>query len=50
MKNSNTSFPLKIAIGMEHIGSGNQKYTRLHPLELNGFVAPMYGPGFCQGG
>ena len=48
MKNSNTSFPLKIAIGMEQIGSGNQKYTRLHPLELNGFVAPMYGPGFCQ--
>lgn len=48
MKNSNTSFPLKIAIGMEQIGSGIQKYTRLHPLELNGFVAPMYGPGFCQ--
>lgn len=36
MKNANM-FPLKRDTDMEQTGSGNQKYTRSHLMELNGF-------------
>ena len=50
MKNANISFPLKIVIGMEQIGSGNQKYAGSHLMELNISEAPIYSHGFHQDG
>ena len=51
MKNvSVSSFPLKIVIDMEQTGSGTQEYAGLHLMELSGFVAPIYIPGFFQDG
>ena len=44
------SFPLKIVIGTEQIGSGDQKYTGWQLTGLSGFVGPISGPGFQQDG
>ena len=35
---------------MEQIGLEDQKYTGWHLTELNGFVGPIYDPGFHQPG
>lgn len=35
---------------MEQIGLEDQKYTGWHLTELNGFVGPIYDPGFHQTG
>ena len=37
-ENTNMSFPLKKAVSMEQTGSDNQRYTRSHLKEVNGFV------------
>ena len=50
MKNASISFPLQIVISMEQIGSGNQKYTGSHLMELNISEAPIYSHGFHQDG
>ena len=50
MKNAKILFPLKIVIGMEQIGSGNQKYTGSHLMKLNSPEEPIYSPGFHQDG
>ena len=50
MKTTNLPFLLKTVIGMEQIGSDVQKYTGWHLSGLNGFVGPIYDPGFHQPG
>ena len=47
MKTANIPFPIKTVVNMEQIGSDDQKYTGWHLMELNGFVGPVYGLGFC---
>lgn len=44
------SFPSKIAMVMKLTGLGNQELTVFHTMELNGFAAPISGPGFYQDG
>ena len=50
MKTTNLPFLLKTVTGMEQIGSDVQKYTGWHLTGLNGFVGPIYDPGFHQPG
>ena len=50
MKTANVPFLLKTMIAMEQIEAYVQKYTGWHLMGLNGFVHPIYDPGFCQEG
>ena len=50
MKTASVPFLLKTVIAMEQIEAYVQKYTGWHLMGLNGFVGPIYDPGFHQPG
>ena len=50
VKTTNIPFLLKTVIAMKQIWSDVQEYTGCNLTVINGFVGPVYGPGFHQDG
>ena len=50
MKTANIPVLLKTVIAMEQMEAYVQKYTGWHLMGPNGFMCPIYDPGFYQAG